>query len=267
MPLTASAISTASVAPRTSMSGASPPTSMARVCCARRLSGRTANAASSQPAHGRGADRERADDDHPAVQVVGVGDGRVVGGADGDRHRSLRAAGSRRCARGSARRRRWCRRSRRAARAATTSEFDVTCPSLRTVMMASWSLGDFGISSRPRGRNGIAKPAASSSRRSRRSLRSLVMPTHTIVPTMPTTIAAAMAVANATRVRSDGVRRKIRDRSSRASVLRASAHHCCRRTNPTPRTVCSSRGAPPASSLRRRYPMNTSTTLVSAAKS
>ena len=50
MPLTASAISTASVAPRTSTSGASPPTSIARVCCASRLSGRTANAASSQPA-------------------------------------------------------------------------------------------------------------------------------------------------------------------------------------------------------------------------
>ena len=95
------------------------------------------------------------------------------------------------------------------------------------------------------------------------------MPTQTIVPTMPTTIAAAMAVANATRVRSDGVRRKIRDSDSR-SVLIARALICTLlrpQTNPTPRTVCSRRGAPPASSLRRRYPMNTSTTLVSAAKS
>ena len=92
-----------------------------------------------------------------------------------------------------------------------TFEFDVTWSPLRTVMTASWSLGDFGISSSPRGRNGIAKPAASSSLRSRRSLRSLVMPTQTTVPTMPTTIAAAMAVANATRVRSDGVRVKNRD--------------------------------------------------------
>ena len=37
-------------APRTSMSGAAPPTSIARVCWARRLRGRTANAASNQPA-------------------------------------------------------------------------------------------------------------------------------------------------------------------------------------------------------------------------
>src|SRR5215470_12533636 len=79
-------------------------------------------------------------------------------------------------------------------------------------MTASWSLGDFGISSRPRGRNGIAKPAASSSLRSRRSLRSLVMPIHTTVPTMPTTIAAAMALVIPTRWRSEGVRRKTRVR-------------------------------------------------------
>ena len=62
---------------------------------------------------------------------------------------------------------------------------------------------------------------------------------------MPTTIAAAMAVANATRVRSDGVRLKNRDSGGHRD-------YCCLSTNPTPRTVCSSRGAPPASSLRRR---------------
>ena len=36
-----------------------------------------------------------------------------------------------------------------------------------------------------------------------------------------------------------------------------------RSTQPTPRTVCSVRGSPPASSLRRTYPTKTSTTLVS----
>src|SRR3954449_1789049 len=79
-------------------------------------------------------------------------------------------------------------------------------------MTASWSLGDFGISSSPRGTNGIANPAASSSRRSSRSLRSLVMPTHTTAPTMSTGIAAPMTVATTTRVRRDGVRARIRDR-------------------------------------------------------
>src|SRR5829696_7777926 len=78
-------------------------------------------------------------------------------------------------------------------------------------MTASLSFGDLGISSSPRGRNGIAKPAASSSLRSRRSLRSLVMPTQTTAPTMSTGIAAPIAVATTTRVRSEGVRRKIRD--------------------------------------------------------
>ena len=95
----------------------------------------------------------------------------------------------------------------------------------------------------------MAKPAASSRRRSSRSLRSCVMPIQTTVPTMPTTIAAATAVANATRVRSDGVRRKIRDSATMSFGGRS---YCCLRTNPTPRTVCSSRGAPPASNLRRR---------------
>ncbi|PQM44728.1 hypothetical protein C1Y40_05116 [Mycobacterium talmoniae] len=47
MPRIASAISTASVAPRTSIWGRSSPTSIERACCANRLSGRTANAASS----------------------------------------------------------------------------------------------------------------------------------------------------------------------------------------------------------------------------
>ena len=87
----------------------------------------------------------------------------------------------------------------------------MTCPFLRTVMTASWSFGDFGISSSPRGRNGIAKPAASSSLRSSRSLRSLVMPTQTTMPTMSTGIAAPIAVATTTRARNEGVRRKIRD--------------------------------------------------------
>ncbi len=100
----------------------------------------------------------------------------------------------------------------------------------------------------------MANPAASSRRRSSRSLRSLVMPTQTMVPTMTTTIAAPMAVANATRVRSDGVRRKIRVSGLMAvdSCERSSCRYWVLRTNPTPRTVCSSRGAPPASSLRRR---------------
>ncbi len=45
------------------------------------------------------------------------------------------------------------------------------------------------------------------------------------------------------------------------------AHAASRTTKPTPRTVCRMRGDPSASSLRRRYPTNTSTTLVSATKS
>ena len=87
MPLTASAISTASVAPRISTSGASSPASIWRVCSASRLSGRTANAASSQPSTAAAPIGEDADHQHAAVQVVGVGDGGVVGGADRHRHR------------------------------------------------------------------------------------------------------------------------------------------------------------------------------------
>src|SRR5271165_4557540 len=106
------------------------------------------------------------------------------------------------------------------------SEFDLTRSPRRTVMRASWSLGERKFSSRPRGTNGIAKPAASSSRRSSRSLRSLVIPTQTTMPTMSTGIAAPMAVASTTRVRSDGVRAKIRDRMfmSTASGLLHSQH-------------------------------------------
>ena len=122
---------------------------------------------------------------HAAMQVVGVGDGGVIGRPDGHRHR-FAARESRRCAPGSAPRRRRCRRSRRAVAAERRWRSTSPASPLRTVMTASWSLGDFGISSSPRGRNGIAKPAASSSRRSRRSLRSLVMPIQTMVPTMPT---------------------------------------------------------------------------------
>ena len=76
------------------------------------------------------------------------------------------------------------------------------------------------------------------------------MPTQTTVPTMSTGMAAPMAVATTTRVRSDGVRAKIRDR--RFMRLGHFTRHCIRSTNPTPRTVCSSRGPPLASSLRRR---------------
>src|SRR6476659_3753691 len=105
-------------------------------------------------------------------------------------------------------------------------------------MTASWSLGDFGISSSPRGRNGIAKPAASSSLRSRRSLRSLVMPIHTTVPTMPTTIAAAMAVANATRVRSEGVLVKNRDSGAIGLLLSQDEPHAANRMQ-QPRSTAS----------------------------
>ena len=38
-----------------------------------------------------------------------------------------------------------------------------------------------------------------------------MIPIQTMVPTIVTTIAAPIAVANATRVRNDGVRRKMRD--------------------------------------------------------
>jgi hypothetical protein len=48
MPRKASAISTASLAPRTRTCGLSSPASMALVCCANRLNGRTAKVASSQ---------------------------------------------------------------------------------------------------------------------------------------------------------------------------------------------------------------------------
>lgn len=109
----------------------------------------------------------------------------------------------------------------------------------------------------------MAKPAASSRRRSSRSFQALVMPNHTTAPAITTTIAVPIAVATATRARSDGVRVRIRDRK----FMAARPGYCMRSTNPTPRTVCSSRGPPWASSLRRRYPMKTSTTLVSAAKS
>ena len=91
------------------------------------------------------------------------------------------------------------------------------------------------------------------------------MPTQTTMPTMSTGIAAPITVATTTRVRSDGVRAKIRDR--KFMTASTTSYYCIRSTNPTPRTVWSSLGPPFASSLRRRYPMNTSTTLVSAAKS
>ena len=125
MPLMASAISTASVAPRTSMSGASSPASIIRVCCGQPPE-RPHRERGEQPAqHRRGADRERTDDQHAAVQVVGVGDGR--------RRRWRRrpptsgpGPGSRRCAPGSARRRCRCRHSRRPACGSSTSEFDFT---------------------------------------------------------------------------------------------------------------------------------------------
>src|SRR5690348_8891812 len=79
-------------------------------------------------------------------------------------------------------------------------------------MTASWSLGDLGIWPSPRGRNGIAKPAASSSRRSSRSLRSWVMPNHTTVHVISTGMAAPMMVATTTRARREGVRVRILDK-------------------------------------------------------
>src|SRR5579875_1549826 len=91
-------------------------------------------------------------------------------------------------------------------------------------MTVSWSLGDRGISSRPRGRNGIANPAASSRRRSRRSLLSPVIPNHTTAPTMSTGMAAPIAVAITTRVRSEGVRVRIRDKTFMVAVLLHAQH-------------------------------------------
>src|ERR1700724_1646106 len=83
-------------------------------------------------------------------------------------------------------------------------------------MITSRSLGERGISSSPR---------------SSLSLRSLVIPTQTMVPTMSTGIAAPMAVASTTRVRSEGVRAKIGDRifmacsiSSISSLLLQAQH-------------------------------------------
>jgi hypothetical protein len=54
-----------------------------------------------------------------------------------------------------------------------------------------------------------------------------------------------------------------RERDPRAQALRR-PHG--RSTQPMPRTVCSIRGSPPASSLRRTYPTNTSTTFVSTSE-
>ena len=160
------------------------------------------------------------------------------------------ARGSPPCAPGSAPRRRRCRRTRAAGRAARRWSSRSTSPPRRTVMMASWSLGE---------RRDLVEPARQErDREAGRLVEPTVQPLLAVVGDADphdgaddarTTIAAPMAVANATRVRSDGVRRKIRDRSS-WRVRRWC--YCCRRTNPTPRTVCSSRGAPPASSLRRR---------------
>ena len=248
MPLTASAISTASVAPRTSMSGASSPASIGRVCCGQPLE-RPHRERGEQPAqHRRRADRERADDQHPAVQVVGVGDGRVVGGADGHRHRLGRAD---------------LHGAHPVAHAVDVGvgvaggqlgQHDV---GVRRHLPAAAHrddrvlvVGRRGISSRPRGRNGIAKPAASSSRRSRRSLRSLVMPIHTI----GADDADDDRRGDGRRERHAGPQRRRAAEDPRQAVIarHRAAHYCCRSTNPTPRTVCSSRGAPPASSLRRR---------------
>ena len=95
-PLTASAISTASVAPCTSIVGFL----VARIDRPRLLCQsleRTHGQRCQQPAeHRGGTDREGAEDDHPAVQVVGIADRRVVGIADRDRPSAPTAPGSRR---------------------------------------------------------------------------------------------------------------------------------------------------------------------------
>src|ERR1700753_482743 len=92
------------------------------------------------------------------------------------------------------------------------SELDLIVSPRRTVMRGRWFLGERGISSSPRGTNGIAKPAASSSRRSSRSLRSLVIPNQTTAQVINTGMAAPIMVATTTRARSEGVRVSILDK-------------------------------------------------------
>src|SRR5207237_3961653 len=53
------------------------------------------------------------------------------------------------------------------------------------------------------------------------------------------------------------------DREPPADWKLVEAIHAARNTYPAPRTVCRTRGSPPASSLRRRLETNTSTVLVS----
>jgi hypothetical protein len=64
MPRRASAISTASLAPRTLICGLSSPASIARVCWASRLNGRTAKVASSQ------ANTAAAAIENPAIKIT-----------------------------------------------------------------------------------------------------------------------------------------------------------------------------------------------------
>ena len=166
---------------------------------------------------GRRADGEDADHQHAAMQVIGLADGGVIGGADRHRHRFGHAD---------------VHRAHPVAHAVDVG-VGVTGRQLRQHdgrvgrHLTPLADGDHRVLVVGRSRNLVEAARQERDREAGRLveaavqslLRSLVMPIHTMVPTMTTTIAAPIAVANATRVRSDGVRAKIRDSRSIRSVL------------------------------------------------
>ena len=209
-----------------------------------------------QPAqHRRRPDREHTDDQHPPVQVVGVGDGRVVRRADRHRHRfgnpNLDGADP----------------------VAHSADVGVGVAGLqlgkhhlrvRGLLAVGGAHRDDGILVVGRRRD-LVESAGQERDREAGGL-------------VETAVQAFLAVVGDADPHhgaddDDDDRRADRggERDAGAQRRRASenpgqrdhqslffaqalttASYCCLRTNPTPRTVCSSRGAPLASSLRRR---------------
>ena len=211
--------------------------------------------------YGRRGDREQADQDHPAMQVVGVGDGGVVGGADFHQHRV---------------RRRDVHRAHPVTHpvdvgvGVTGGQLGQRDGGVGGDLAVDVADGDDRVLVAGRLRN-FAEPAGQErDRETGRLVQPAVQPFLAVVgdaePDDSTGDQHRDGRTDDGRHHHAGAQRWRAGQDSRQEI-HVQPRHCIRRTNPTPRTVCSSRGPPPASSLRRRYPMNTSTTLVSAAKS
>ena len=99
----------------------------------------------------------------------------------------------------------------------------------------------------------------------RRSSSKLVISRRSVKP--PTTSANSARITNVSPAETTASFTPDRQPQARALDRAAGAAlgaHVGLSTYPEPRTVCSTRGSPPASSLRRRFDTNTSIVLVSA---